>query len=89
MHSTMQEFPLTIAAILRYATTVHGDRTVTTATGGGGYRRFVRPSGAHQPECNQRDCGGDPGSLGTRHDCRCSVGSGFACPACCHAGRKK
>ncbi len=38
MHSTMQEFPLTIAAILRYATTVHGDRTVTTATGGGGYR---------------------------------------------------
>jgi fatty-acyl-CoA synthase len=32
MHSTMQDFPLTVAAILRYAATVHGDRTVTTAT---------------------------------------------------------
>ena len=35
MHSTMQQFPLTVAAILRYAVTVHGDRTVTTATGDG------------------------------------------------------
>ncbi len=38
MQSTMQDFPLTIAAIMRYAATVHGDRTVTTATGDGGYR---------------------------------------------------
>ncbi|MGV0836129.1 fatty acid--CoA ligase [Mycolicibacterium thermoresistibile] len=38
MHSTMQNIPLTVAAIMRYATTVHGDRTVTTATGDGGYR---------------------------------------------------
>jgi fatty-acyl-CoA synthase len=38
MRSTMQDFPLTVAAIMRYATTVHGDRTVTTATGNGGYR---------------------------------------------------
>ena len=38
MHSTMQDFPLTVAAILRYAVSVHGDRTVTTATGDGGYR---------------------------------------------------
>jgi len=38
MHSTMQDFPLTISAILRYAAGVHGDRTVTTATGNGGYR---------------------------------------------------
>ncbi|WP_099022510.1 fatty acid--CoA ligase [Mycolicibacterium palauense] len=38
MHSTMQDYPLTIAAILRYATTVHGDRTVTTAVGNGEYR---------------------------------------------------
>src|SRR5690348_3818004 len=38
MQSTMQNFPLTVAAILRYAATVHGDRTVTTATGDGGYR---------------------------------------------------
>ena len=38
MDSTMQEFPLTVAAILRYANTVHGDRVVTTATGDGGYR---------------------------------------------------
>ena len=34
----MQDFPLTIAAILRYAVSVHGDRTVTTATGADGYR---------------------------------------------------
>jgi len=39
MRSTMQDFPLTISAILRYATAVHGDRTVTTATGDGGYRQ--------------------------------------------------
>ena len=38
MRSTMQDFPLTIAAILRYAVTVHPDRTATTATGDGGYR---------------------------------------------------
>ncbi|MBX7435064.1 long-chain fatty acid--CoA ligase [Mycobacterium sp. Y57] len=38
MHSTMQDFPLTISAILRYATAVHGDRTVTTAMGAGEYR---------------------------------------------------
>lgn len=38
MQSTMQQFPLTVAAILRYAVSVHGDRTVTTATGDGGYR---------------------------------------------------
>lgn len=31
----MQNFPLTVSAILRYAATVHGDRTVTTATGDG------------------------------------------------------
>ncbi|WP_313673120.1 fatty acid--CoA ligase [Mycolicibacterium sp.] len=35
MDSTMQQFPLTVAQILRYAVTVHGDRTVTTATGEG------------------------------------------------------
>ena len=35
MYSTMQNVPLTVAAILRYAATVHGDRTVTTATGNG------------------------------------------------------
>jgi fatty-acyl-CoA synthase len=35
MQSTMQSFPLTITAILRHATGVHGARKVTTATGGG------------------------------------------------------
>ncbi|MCV7170636.1 long-chain fatty acid--CoA ligase [Mycobacterium manitobense] len=38
MRSTMQDCPLTIAAIMRHAATVNGDRTVTTATGEGGYR---------------------------------------------------
>ena len=47
MRSTMQDHPLTISAILRHATTVHGDRTVTTATGNGGYRQatFAEVSG--------------------------------------------
>lgn len=35
MDSTMQNYPLTITAILRYASGVHGARTVTTATGDG------------------------------------------------------
>ncbi len=39
MLSTMQTFPLTVTAILRYALDVHGDRTVTTANGGGDYRQ--------------------------------------------------
>lgn len=38
MDSTMQDFPLTIAAIMRHGCDVHGARTVTTATGDG-YRR--------------------------------------------------
>jgi fatty-acyl-CoA synthase len=35
MYSTMHNFPLTIAAILRHASGVHGARKVFTATGGG------------------------------------------------------
>src|SRR6201994_4697893 len=35
MYSTMQDFPLTITAILRHATSVHGARKVTTATDSG------------------------------------------------------
>src|SRR5271167_4245373 len=38
MYSTMQDFPLTIAAIMRHGCGVHGARTVTTATSAG-YRR--------------------------------------------------
>jgi fatty-acyl-CoA synthase len=38
MQSTMQSCPLTITSILRHACTVHSDRAVTTATGGGLYR---------------------------------------------------
>ena len=40
MDSTMQDFPLTITTIMRYACTVHGDRRVTTATGDG-YRHLT------------------------------------------------
>ncbi|MBI3227105.1 MAG: long-chain fatty acid--CoA ligase [Mycolicibacterium cosmeticum] len=36
MYSTMQNWPLTITAILRHACGVNGDRVVTTATGQGG-----------------------------------------------------
>src|ERR1700739_3225650 len=35
MYSTMQSYPLTIAAILRHASSVHRARKVTTATGSG------------------------------------------------------
>jgi fatty-acyl-CoA synthase len=40
MYSTMQNVPLTITAIMRHACDVHGDQTVTTATGGG-YRSIT------------------------------------------------
>ena len=42
----MQDFPLTISAILRHAVTVHGDRTVTTATGDGFRHASYRDIGA-------------------------------------------
>src|SRR5882757_11440297 len=35
MDSTMQDFPLTITAIMRHGCGVHGARTITTATGDG------------------------------------------------------
>ncbi|WP_162464821.1 MULTISPECIES: fatty acid--CoA ligase [unclassified Mycolicibacterium] len=38
MNSTMQNWPLTITAILRHACGVNGDRSVTTACGQGRYR---------------------------------------------------
>ena len=38
MLSTMQDVPLTVATIMRYASEVNGDRTVTTAMGDGRYR---------------------------------------------------
>jgi fatty-acyl-CoA synthase len=47
MYSTMQDFPLTVTAILRYASGVHGDRTVTTATGSGYRQCTYRELGRH------------------------------------------
>jgi fatty-acyl-CoA synthase len=41
MRSTMQDVPLSITTILRYASDIAGDRTVTTATGNGGYRTIT------------------------------------------------
>jgi fatty-acyl-CoA synthase len=38
MQSTMQDVPLTVSTIMRYACDVNGDRTVTTAMGDGRYR---------------------------------------------------
>ncbi|MCW2517043.1 MAG: long-chain fatty acid--CoA ligase [Mycobacterium sp.] len=38
MQSTMQDIPLTVTTIMRYACEVNGDRTVTTAMGEGSYR---------------------------------------------------
>ena len=40
MDSTMQDYPLTITSIMRYACTMHGDRRATTATGDG-YRHLT------------------------------------------------
>ncbi|OBK79499.1 long-chain fatty acid--CoA ligase [Mycobacterium sp. 1274761.0] len=45
MDSTMQDVPLTIAAIMRHACDLHGDRTVTTATGDGYRHTTVRDVG--------------------------------------------
>jgi fatty-acyl-CoA synthase len=45
MDSTMQDVPLTITAIMRYACDLHGDRTVTTATGDGYRHTTVREVG--------------------------------------------
>jgi fatty-acyl-CoA synthase len=45
MDSTMQDFPLTVTAILRYASGVHGDRTVSTATRGGHRQSTYRDVG--------------------------------------------
>src|SRR4051794_16810675 len=39
MRSTMQDSPLSIATIVRYATTVHADSEVVTWTGTGSVRR--------------------------------------------------
>ncbi|MFY9334756.1 MAG: long-chain fatty acid--CoA ligase [Mycobacterium sp.] len=47
MLSTMQNSPLTISEILRYAVNVHGDRTVTTATGDG-FRHATYRQVGHQ-----------------------------------------
>jgi fatty-acyl-CoA synthase len=41
MRSTMQDVPLTVTTILRYAADVNGDRTVTTAIGDGRYRTIT------------------------------------------------
>jgi fatty-acyl-CoA synthase len=41
MKSTMQDVPLSIAAIMRYACEVNGRRTVTTATGDGRHRTLT------------------------------------------------
>jgi fatty-acyl-CoA synthase len=38
MQATMQDVPLTVTTIMRYACEVNGDRTVTTAEGDGRYR---------------------------------------------------
>ncbi|WP_205874396.1 long-chain fatty acid--CoA ligase [Mycobacterium camsae] len=46
MYSTMQEFPLTITAIMRHGCGVHGLREVITATGDGYRRTTYRELGA-------------------------------------------
>ena len=45
MDSTMQDVPLTVTAIMRHACDLHGDRTVTTATGDGYRHTTVRELG--------------------------------------------
>ena len=47
MLSTMQNSPLTVSEILRHAVNVHGDRTVTTATGDG-FRHATYRQVGHQ-----------------------------------------
>ena len=57
MLSTMQNSPLTVAEILRYAVNVHGDRTVTTATGDG-FRHATYRQVGQQAARLANDCAG-------------------------------
>jgi fatty-acyl-CoA synthase len=50
MRATMMDTPLTISAILRYGTTVYGDREVVTATPDGVRRRSYREVGARSAQ---------------------------------------
>ena len=45
MRSTMMDVPLTIASIMRYGTSVFGDREVVTWTGDGTRRRTYDEAG--------------------------------------------
>ncbi|MBV9095550.1 MAG: long-chain fatty acid--CoA ligase [Streptosporangiaceae bacterium] len=45
MRSTMMDIPLTITSIMRYGTSVYGDREVVTCTGAGTRRRSYAESG--------------------------------------------
>ncbi|HEY2552699.1 MAG TPA: AMP-binding protein, partial [Streptosporangiaceae bacterium] len=45
MRSTMMDIPLTVTSLMRYGTTVYGDREVVTYTGGGLQRRRYASTG--------------------------------------------
>ena len=58
MRSTMQEFPLTIGAILRHGTEVNGDGEVITATGDSLALRRRTPTSAVAPRGSPTPCAG-------------------------------
>src|SRR5260370_17405842 len=49
VRSTMMDIPLTIASIMRYGTSVFGDREVVTWTGDGTRRRTYAEAGRRAP----------------------------------------
>jgi hypothetical protein len=55
VQSTLGSYPLTVAAILRRACDVHGDRTVTTATGGGCRYNPARQTPPLTDDCEQKE----------------------------------
>ena len=63
MDSTMQDFPLTIASIMRHACGIHGARTATTATGDGyrqtSYREIGRDAARLANALREFDITGD------------------------------
>ena len=70
MDSTMQDYPLTIGSIMRYACDVHGDRNVTTATGDGYRQTNYREVGEQGPRWRMRCAASvSPVTSGSRRSC--------------------
>ena len=62
MRSTMMDIPLTITSIMRYGTSVFGDREVVTCTDDGTRRRTYAEAGRRAARLAARAAGGNAGA---------------------------